>query len=158
MSFGTINEDAPRSQRRVWALAPYVAYVLGAVGFFAAGALEGTGRVVAAVLTAVFAFAAMLAAYAVYSWRQQWAHQPDTELDERERVARDGAYRTSYSTLATVGAIGLVGSQIVFDLIDDFSLTSISSVVVAGWFLLAFCLPSSTLLWREQDLLQGSDA
>jgi hypothetical protein len=156
MSFGTINDEAPLARRRTWALTPYLAYTASAAGFIATDAVEGAGEVVAAIVTVVFAVVALVSAYAVYSWREQWAHQPDEALDERERRARDKAYRMAYSQLATLGAVGLVGSQLAFDFVDDLSLTSISSVVVIGWFLFAFCLPSSILLWRERDLL-GSD-
>ncbi len=152
MAFGSIDDDAPLSRRRVWAVAPYVAFGIAGAAYVAVDALEGAAEVVAVVVSAVSAVVALVAGYAVYSWQREWAHRPDEELDERQRTARDGAYRSAYATLATVGALSLVGSQIALDVFDELSITEISSFAVVGWFLLALCLPSSVLLWREPDL------
>ncbi|MEX1279899.1 MAG: hypothetical protein AB1Z57_06975 [Acidimicrobiia bacterium] len=159
MAFGSVDDDAPLSRRRVWAVAPYVAFAIAGAAYLAGDALEGTAEMVVVVLFAVSAGVSSVAGYAVYSWQREWAHRPDEELDERERTARDGAYRSAYAILATVGALSLVGSQIALDVFDELSITEISSYAVIGWFLLALCLPSSVLLWREPDLdAAGADA
>lgn len=147
-----IADEAPATQRRIWAVAPYLGYGLTAAAFWAVDTLDGTAEVVTAVIAAVAAVLTLVSAYAVYSWRREWAHRPDEELDEMQRSARNRAYRSAYATLATIGALAIVGAQILLDLADDLSITAISSVVVLGWFLLALCLPSSVLLWREEDL------
>lgn len=159
MDTAFIPDDAPRNRRRVWALAPYGAFGIAGAAYVAVAQLEGPAEVALAVIAAVAVVTALVSAYAVYTWQREWAHQPDDQLDERQQDARDRAYRSAYATLATVGAVALVGSQITLDAVDSLSITQVSSVVVLGWFLLAFCLPSSVLLWREPDLEPaGADA
>lgn len=140
-----------RATRRVLVTVTYLGYAFFVWAFWAARTLDVALWTI--LLAAVPALATMLCYVALYAYTRSIADRSDRQLDERERMVRDRAYRLAYQVVATVLLLLIFYAMVAIDGGDLWFPRTLNqfSAIFWGAMLLTTSLPTAMIAWTEPD-------
>ena len=136
--------------------------ILALGGFVAEDAPDLTARVLYWLIFGVqsLAFGAIVSCVPALLYAEHnYARRPDQQLDERQRLVRDRAYRLAYRILSSV-SLAVVVYVLATRLFDGLWRPDGGTVYVAafvGYCAVVLCLPAAILAWTEPEAPSEAD-